>query len=39
MAQNNEAKWHSAVHCHSVTVNKCCFVVCAWKIKQKMQKV
>jgi len=34
-AQNNEAKWHSSIHCHSV--NKHCFVMCAWKIRQKMQ--
>jgi len=33
--QNNEAKWHSAVRCCSV--NKRCFVVCAWKIRQKIR--
>jgi len=30
-AQNNEAKWHSAVRCYSV--NKRCFVMCAWKMR------
>jgi len=31
-AQNNEAKRHSAVRRHSV--NKRCFVMCAWKLRQ-----
>jgi len=31
-AKNNEAKFHSAVRCHSA--NKCCFVTCAWKTEQ-----
>jgi len=34
-AQNNEVKWHSAVRCHYV--NTCCFVMCVWKIRQKMR--
>jgi len=33
MTQYNEAKRHSAVYCYSV--NKCCFVMGVWKIRQK----